>query len=201
MGPDPAAARTTPLRVGKGGTTPPRVVRSDPVLIDDALHGRGGRADVSERPPDDEPALATDLVEYLIVAVPDTASLGAVAAALAELADAGTVRILDVVVATRRGEQAVEILDADDVADVAALRPLLAGSRLRLSERDAALAGAALPADSAGLIVLTEDRWATSLSLAARRAGGRILAGDRIPQGRVEEALVDAGDDSEEVDG
>jgi hypothetical protein len=46
--------------------------------------------------------------------------------------------------------------------------------------------------------VLTEDRWATSLSMAARRAGGRIVAGDRIPPARVEAALID---DGPEVDG
>jgi hypothetical protein len=46
-----------------------------------------------------------------------------------------------------------------------------------------------------GLVVVAEDRWAKQLSTAARDAGGRIVAGERIPVLRVEAAVEDVGDD------
>jgi hypothetical protein len=38
---------------------------------------------------------------------------------------------------------------------------------------------------------VAEDRWAEQLSVAAREAGGHIVAGERIPSRRVEAALAD----------
>ena len=42
-----------------------------------------------------------------------------------------------------------------------------------------------------GVVLVTEDLWAKSLSTAAQRAGGQIVAGERIPASRVEAALGD----------
>ena len=56
---------------------------------------------------------------------------------------------------------------------------------------DIELASLALRPATAGIVLVTEDRWAESLSVAARRAGGRILGGERIPASRVETVLTD----------
>ena len=67
------------------------------------------------------------------------------------------------------------------------------GSRIELkllSEHDIRLAALALPPGSAGLVLVTEDRWAASLDGAARRVGGRIVAGERISAHRLERALA-----------
>jgi hypothetical protein len=45
------------------------------------------------------------------------------------------------------------------------------------------------------VVIVTEDRWAKPLSTAARRAGGQIIAGDRIPASRVESILAENFDD------
>jgi hypothetical protein len=39
------------------------------------------------------------------------------------------------------------------------------------------------------ILLLVEDRWATDLSAAARRAGGRIVGGERVERSRVEIAI------------
>jgi hypothetical protein len=74
---------------------------------------------------------------------------------------------------------------------MAAVRDLFDGSGGMLSGHDVELAALALRPGSAGLVLVTEDRWAQPLSDAARRAGGRVLTGERIPAPRVESALSD----------
>jgi hypothetical protein len=66
-----------------------------------------------------------------------------------------------------------------------------------LSDNDIALASHALRPRTAGIVLVTEDRWAAPLSVAARRAGGLIVAGERIPPSRVEQALADWSEDEQ----
>jgi hypothetical protein len=72
---------------------------------------------------------------------------------------------------------------------------MLEGDVGLLSENDLALASRAVRPGEVGLVVVAEDRWAKQLSTAAGRAGGRIVAGERIPVLRVEAAVEDVHDD------
>jgi hypothetical protein len=142
----------------------------------------------SSPPEGPDPAVSTDLIEYLIVAVPDLDALSGVAAALSGLAKRGTVRILDLVVVHRDRDSTLRIVDTESVVGLAGLGGAAGGL---LGEHDIELAALAVQPDSVGLVVVTEDRWAQPLSTAARGAGGRIVAGDRIPARRVEAMLAD----------
>jgi hypothetical protein len=135
--------------------------------------------------------VATDLVEYFIIAVPDLDSLAEMAPALAELVQRAAIRILDVVVVVKDVAGSITTLELDVVDTMAAIRGLGSDLGGMLSDKDIAMASVAVRPGSAGLIVVTEDRWAEPLSLAARRAGGHIVAGERIPASRVESALAD----------
>ena len=130
--------------------------------------------------------VATDLVEYLIVAVPDLDSLADVVPALAELVEAGVMYILDVVVLTRDSEGAVAVLELEDVGGMAALAEVEGDVGGLLSDSDIEFCAFALRPGTAGIVLVTEDRWARPLAIAARRAGGQIVAGDRVPAARVE---------------
>ena len=137
-----------------------------------------------------------DLVEYLIVAVADLDGLGTVGDALERLVDDRTVRILDLVALVRHADGEVEVWEPEAVpglTDLVALGP----RRDLLSARDVERASTALPPGSAGVVVVTEDRWAEPLSTAARLAGGRIVAGDRIPAAHVEAVLSHRPDEPE----
>lgn len=150
----------------------------------------------SEPVPRDSPdRVSTDLVEYFIVGVPAVDSLAELAPALAELARREAIRILDVVVLVKDLEGAVTALELDAVDSMAALRERHDVVGGMLSEHDLALAATALRPGTAGVIVVTEDRWAAPLSAAARRAGGQIIAGERIPAVRVESALADRSEE------
>jgi Family of unknown function (DUF6325) len=154
----------------------------------------------SEPMPCDSPdRVSTDLVEYFIVGVPAVDSLVELAPTLAELAQRAAIRILDVVVLVKDLDGAVDALELDAVDSMAALRDLEGDFGGMLSDHDLALASTALRPGTAGVIVVTEDRWAAPLSAAARRAGGQIIAGERIPAPRVEAALADRNEEEAEA--
>jgi hypothetical protein len=141
------------------------------------------------------PPVATDLVEYIVIVVPDLDSLVSVAPALTGMVNASTIRLLDLVVISKNREGEVEVLELDAVDSLRELSQLEGEIGGLLSDHDVELISLALSPGTAGVVVVTEDHWAEPLSVAARQAGGRILAGERIPPARVEAALAEAGDE------
>jgi Family of unknown function (DUF6325) len=146
-------------------------------------------------PSDSPERVSTDLVEYFIVAVPAVDSLEALIPALAELVERAAIRLLDVVVLVKDVDGAVTTLELDAVGSMAVIRNVSGDIGGLLSEHDLVLASTALRCGSAGVILVTEDRWAEPLSVAAQRVGGQIVAGERIPAVRIESALADRTDD------
>ncbi len=141
------------------------------------------------RAPGDESevgGVVPDLVEYLVVVVQDLESLATVVPALGGLVERSAIRILDLVIVSREADGMVMILEPEAVPSLAEMEGEIGGL---LSEHDLELVSFALEPGKVGMVVVTEDRWAESLSRAAHRAGGLILAGERIPANRVEIAL------------
>ncbi len=136
--------------------------------------------------------VVTDVVEYMIVLMPDVGSLALLVPALAELFDTTAVRILDLVVLVTSRDGAVRVLELEEVDSMAQLRDAGRALESLLSDHDVELAVRVLRPDAAALVLLTEDRWAGPLSTAARRAGGEIVAGERIARSRMEAALAEA---------
>ena len=134
--------------------------------------------------------VTTDLVEYLLVVFPDTAALASVVPAVRHLVASEQIRVLDLVVVDRHPDGRLDILE---LGDVEALAPLadLDGDLGLLSDNDLQLAARTVLAGEAALVLVAEDRWAERLSVAARGAGGRVVAGERIPAPRVEAGLAD----------
>jgi hypothetical protein len=149
---------------------------------------RRSRPAITEEPkhPGGRDPVRTDLVEYLIVAVASRDALADIAAALS-----AEIRILDLVVLERDSNGGVSVLELEAIDSMAALRDLDIEVGGMLSEHDLELASLALKPGIPGVVLVTEDLWASSLSRAARRAGGQIVAGERIPASRVEAALAD----------
>lgn len=141
-------------------------------------------------------SLRADLVEYLIIAMPDVASLASLAAPLAALAEHSLLRILDLVILAEDPHGAVDVVELDSMEEFAALRDLRREAGGLLSDHDLEQASSSLRPGSAGLVLVVEGRWATPLAEAAHRAGGQIAAGERIPAERVQAALA-GGDDLE----
>lgn len=128
-----------------------------------------------------------DLVEYLVVQVPDVDSLAVVGAALHDLASTATINILDaVVVATDDLGSPREV----PIESITGFSSVAGATGSLLSERDIRLAALALHPGTTGVVLVVEDRWAAPLAAAARSVGGRLAAGERIPSQRVERAFA-----------
>lgn len=136
-------------------------------------------------------AIRTDLVEYLIIVVPNQDALASIGSALDKLVKTARIRILDLVVLVRETDGAVTVLELDAIEAMSSGLSLDIEVGGMLSEHDLELASFALKPGMPGVVLVTEDLWAKSLSTATRRAGGQIVAGERIPASRVEAALGD----------
>lgn len=130
-----------------------------------------------------------DLVEYMIVLAPEIEAVPSLSLAVAALATSSMIRILDAVVVVRHRDGSLDVREVAGSDQFVELRRVMYDEICLLSDHDIALASMALPAGAAGLIVVVEDQWAEPLSAAARRVGGQIVAGERIPARRVQRVV------------
>jgi hypothetical protein len=143
---------------------------------------------------DDEPTIDArlapdpDLVEYVVITLPDLSSSLAVAQALRGLVESSKIRILDLVAVVTDAHGGYAVTEPELVTALADLRSVDGEVGGLLSDDDIALACRALPSGSSALILVAEDRWAQELADAARSGGGRIIGGERIPRNRLEQA-------------
>ena len=102
-------------------------------------------------------------------------------AELRALVDAGTIRVIDVLILTKGADgsvEAIELSDIDELGDLQAIETELA--ELLAADDVEHLAAAMEPGSTAGVIVY-ENVWAAPFASAARRAGGQLIANGRIP--------------------
>src|SRR5215203_4251942 len=100
-------------------------------------------------------------VDYMIVAFPGHDFRGAIAPALAELVDAGTIRIIDLA-----------------VVEVSGL----------FNEDDLMTAGEELEPDMSAALLVWENVWARDVAQKMRDAGGVLLDFERLPHEVVQAA-------------
>ena len=122
-------------------------------------------------------------VDYLVVEFPaDTANFtGEIAERLLELVEAGTIRVIDMLILIKDDDGSVEAMELSDVDDLGPLVELEAQLAELLAEDDVMdLAAAMDPGSTAGVLVY-ENLWAAPFASAMRRAGGQLIANGRIP--------------------
>jgi hypothetical protein len=129
-------------------------------------------------------------VEYLIVGFPGNKFQGEIAPALADLVEAGTIRIIDVAFASKDqdGEVAAFELSDLDPGVREGLENLGAVSAGLFNEDDLMAAAEELDPNSSAALLVWENVWATPVAKAIRDAGGVVVDNDRIPH----EAVVAA---------
>lgn len=122
-------------------------------------------------------------IDYVVVEFPAGASnfTGEMAEELLALVDAGTIRVVDVVILTKNEDGTVEALELSDVPELGELRALEAQLAELLAAEDVEhLAAAMEPGTTAGVLIW-ENLWAAPFAAAARRSGGQLIANGRIP--------------------
>jgi len=130
-------------------------------------------------------------VEYVVVAFPGNKFTGNIAPALADLVEAGTIRVMDLAFVTKDVEGNVlgfELTDLDD--DEARVFDGLGGDGLDLiSAEDLHAVGEELEPNSSAAMLVWENTWATKFAEAIREADGDLLDHDRIPHDVVQAAI------------
>ncbi len=122
-------------------------------------------------------------VDYMVVEFPAGKSnfTGETARELASLVERGIIRVLDVLIIHKNEDGTFEADEIDDLEEVDELRQIEGEVAEILAAEDVPhLAEAMEPGSTAGVLVW-ENIWAAPFASAARRAGGQLIAGGRIP--------------------
>ena len=132
-------------------------------------------------------------IDYLLIEAPGKEINGALVPPILDLVDRRLVRILDVLVIVKRGEGDFEALTTSDLeagglGDIGALSGASSGL---LDADDAAKAAGVMQENSLGLLLVYENLWSRDFGIAARKAGGQLVAYGHIPTQALVAALED----------
>ncbi|MEU6299538.1 DUF6325 family protein [Streptomyces erythrochromogenes] len=133
-------------------------------------------------------------VEYVVIAFPGNRFRGEIAPELKALVASGTVRILDLTFIKKDEDGSVSFveLDALDPSEASVFDDIEGEVGGLFSEEDLALIAEDLVPNSSAAMLVWENTWAAGITGAIRRAGGELVAHERIPAAVVERAYEDA---------
>ena len=132
-------------------------------------------------------------VEYVVIGFPGNRFKGEIVPAIAELVDNDIVHIIDVAFVKKDQDGTVTTFEYDSLDDVLefGFADIDGEAGGVLNDEDLELAAETLEPDSSAALIVWEHRWAARVAQAIRDAGGRIIAGERVPDEVVEQALAD----------
>ena len=141
-------------------------------------------------------------VDYIVVEFPAGASnfTGDMARELVALVDAGTIRVIDVLILTKDEEGSVEAMELSDIPDLGPLQQIEAELAELLAADDVADLAAAMDSGSTAGVLIWENLWAAPFASAARRSGGQLIADGRIPIQAIIASIEADGDTTNEGD-
>ena len=140
-------------------------------------------------------------IDYLVVEFPAGQAnfTGESAAELLKLHDAGTIRVMDLLVLVKNEDGSVDATELEDMSEADELMRIEAELAETLAADDVVtLAEAMTPGSVAGVVVY-ENLWAAPFAASIRHAGGQLVADGRIPT----QALIAAieADEAAEAEG
>ena len=122
-------------------------------------------------------------VDYIVVEFPAGASnfTGEMAKELLALVDAGTIRVIDILILTKNEDGSVDAVELSDIPNLGELQAMEAELAELLAEEDGERLAAAMEPGSTAGVLIWENLWAGPFAAAARRSGGQLIADGRIP--------------------
>jgi hypothetical protein len=122
-------------------------------------------------------------VDYIVVEFPAGASnfTGEMTQELLALVNAGTIRVIDIMILTKNEDDTVDVVELSDVENLGELQALEAELADLLAADDVAHLAAAMEPGSTAGVLIWENLWAAPFASAARRSGGQLIANGRIP--------------------
>ena len=100
---------------------------------------------------------------------------------LRALVEAGTIRVIDVLILTKDADGTVDATELSDVGDLGDLQAIEAELAELLAAEDVEHLAAAMEPGSTAGVLIWENLWAAPFASAARRSGGQLIANGRIP--------------------
>jgi hypothetical protein len=129
-------------------------------------------------------------VDYMVVGFPGNKFRGEIGPALAELVDAGTIRIIDIAFVGKDADGnavAMELTELDpDVQEGLDKAGIEVGGLFNEDDLEDAAAG--LEPNMSAAVLVWENVWARKVAQAMRDAGGELLDFQRIPHEVVQAA-------------
>ena len=129
-------------------------------------------------------------VDYAVIAFPGNKFRGEIAPALAELVDAGTIRVIDVAFVGKNAEGdavAMELMELDpDVQEGLDKAGVVVGGLF--NQDDLMDIAADLEPETTAAVLVWENVWARKVTQAMRDAGGQVVAFERLPHEVVQAA-------------
>jgi uncharacterized protein DUF6325 len=122
-------------------------------------------------------------VDYLVVEFPAGAQnfTGEMAAELVRLSEAGTIRVLDLLILQKATDGSIDAYEIDETEAADEIRALETHVSEILAADDVEHLAAAMEPGSVAGVLVWENTWAAPFASAARRSGGQLIATGRIP--------------------
>ena len=122
-------------------------------------------------------------IDYIVVEFPAGASsfTGEMSEALLSLVDAGTIRVVDVLILTKNEDGSVDAMELSDIEQLGPLQRVEAQLAELLAAEDVEHLAAAMDPGSTAGVLIWENLWAAPFASAGRRSGGQLIATGRIP--------------------
>ena len=129
-------------------------------------------------------------VDYAVLAFPGNQFKGEIAPALADLVEAGTIRLIDAAFVGKDENGEIFALEATELAPdvqekLAALNIEVQGL---FNDEELLAIGEQLELDSSAAVLVWENVWARKVAQAIRDAGGVLVAFERVPHDTVQAA-------------
>jgi fructosamine-3-kinase len=132
-------------------------------------------------------------IDYLVVEFPAGKAdfSGAMAEQLKALVEAGTIRVLDLLIITKDADGEVDAFEVHEFedGDAGILRELGAEYAELLSEEDVGYIAEALEPGTVAAALVWENTWAAPFAASIRHSGGQLVASGRIPMQAILAAL------------
>ena len=129
-------------------------------------------------------------VDYAVIAFPGNKFRGEIAPAIADLVDAGTIRVIDVAFVGKNADGdavAMEMMELDpDVQEGLDKAGVVVGGLF--NEDDLMDIAASLDPETSAAVLVWENVWARKVTQAMRDAGGQLVTFERIPHEIVQAA-------------
>jgi hypothetical protein len=133
-------------------------------------------------------------VELVVLKFDGTDFKGEVLREIQKVVDAGTIVVIDILLAVRLGDDPVRVIEVQELEDPILQRwePIITDAGGLLTNDDAERLSADLEPDSAVALLMFEHRWVAPLADAIENAGGSVVLAERIPRSVIDQLVAES---------